>query len=379
MDESQIARESAQPNPGSPALEPPTQKHPALEYPIAPPAGFGITVEIAPDVLWLRMPLPFQLDHINIWALEEAEGWAVVDTGTRTDGALATWRRIFAETTETRPLTRIFATHMHPDHIGLAGWLTRKFGCRLWMTRTEYLNCRVLVSDTGKPAPPDAIAFFKRCGWNDQNLDGYMARFGNFGQYIHPMPDSYQRLVDGQDLTIGAHDWRVIVGSGHSPEHACFHCPELKLLISGDQVLPRISSNVSVHPAEPDADPMQDWLDSLAKLKRLVPDDVLVLPSHNEPFRGLHARLDQLDHSQRRALARLHAHLAEPRRVIDVFGALFSRPVTGANPGLLGLATGESMACLNYLRHRDLLTVSIDADGVAWYQARGNAGPVLGE
>ena len=362
MDDSQIAREPAKPT---------------LEYPIAPPADFGSHVEIAPDVLWLRMPLPFQLNHINIWALEEPDGWAIVDTGTRTEGALATWRKIFAETRETRPLTRILATHMHPDHIGLAGWLTRKFNCPLWMTRTEYLNCRVLVSDTGKPAPPDAITFFKRAGWSDQNLEGYMARFGNFGQYIHPMPDSYQRLVDGQSLRIGAHQWEVIVGTGHSPEHACFYCPELKLFISGDQVLPKISSNVSVHPAEPDADPMQGWLESLAKLERLVPDDVLVLPAHNDPFRGLHARIDHLDRSQRRALGRLHQHLAEPRRVIDVFSALFSRPITGEDPGLLGLATGESIACLNFLRHRDLLTVRIDDDGIAWYQARGDANQVL--
>ena len=361
MDESQIAREPARPT---------------LEYPFEPPE-FGATVEIAPDVLWLRMPLPFQLDHINIWALEEADGWAVVDTGTRTEGALATWRRIFAETRETRPLTRIFATHMHPDHVGLAGWLTRKFACRLWMTRTEYLNCRVLVSDTGKPAPPDAITFFKRAGWNEQNLETYLARFGNFGQYIHPMPDSYQRLVDGQTVRIGAHDWQVIVGTGHSPEHACFHCPELKLLISGDQVLPKISSNVSVHPAEPDADPMQGWLESLAKLRRLVPDDVLVLPSHNSVFRGLHARLDHLARSQRRSLVRLHAHLTAPRRVIDMFGVLFARPVGGDSPALLGLATGETMACLNHLRHRDLVSMRVDDDGIAWYEARGDSGRLL--
>ncbi len=362
MDESQRSREPARP---------------VLDYPIAPPSDFGEPVVIAPGVVWLRLPLPFSLDHINIWALEEASGWAVVDSGTRTDGALATWRRIFAETSETRPLSRILATHMHPDHIGLAGWLTRKFKCPLWMTRTEYLNCRVLVSDTGKPAPPDAITFYHRAGWTEQNLEGYMARFGNFGQYIHPLPDSYHRLVDGQTLRIGQHDWQVIVGTGHSPEHACFYCPELKLLISGDQVLPKISSNVSVHPTEPEADPMEGWLDSLAKLKRLVPDEVLVLPSHNDAFRGLHARLDQLAASQRRALARLHARLAEPRRVIDVFEALFSRPISGKDAGTLGLATGESIACLNYLRHRGLASVSIDDDGIAWYRAEGDAASLL--
>ncbi|WP_439955514.1 hypothetical protein, partial [Klebsiella pneumoniae] len=73
-------------------------------------------------------------------------------------------------------------------------------------------------------------------------------------------------------------------------------------LISGDQVLPKISSNVSVFPTEPDGDPLTDWLNSLAKVKREVPDDVLVLPAHNEPFRGLHARLDHLARGHERGL-----------------------------------------------------------------------------
>ncbi len=159
-------------------------------------------------------------------------------------------------------------------------------------------------------------------------------------------------VIDGEVLRIGKHDWRVIVGTGHSPEHACLYCPELKLLISGDQVLPRISSNVSVHPTEPDENPMADWLASLAKLKAQVPDDVLVLPSHNECFRGLHARLDYLAAAQHRTLNRLLKSLAEPRRTIDVFAALFARAIGEGDAGLLNLATGESQACLNYLVHQ---------------------------
>ena len=182
-----------------------------LTYPaLAMPAPGEATV-VAPGVLWLRLPLPMALNHINLYAIEDGEGWAVVDAGLATDVSREGWTKALAGVLGGRPITRVICTHMHPDHIGLAGWLTRKFGCRLWMTRTEYLNCRVLVSDTGKPAPPDAITFFKRCGWNDQNLDAYMARFGNFGQFIHPMPDSYQRLVDGQTVTIGALELQVIV------------------------------------------------------------------------------------------------------------------------------------------------------------------------
>jgi glyoxylase-like metal-dependent hydrolase (beta-lactamase superfamily II) len=211
--------------------------------------------------------------------------------------------------------------------------------------------------------------FFHRAGWTDAAIENYRARFGNFGKRIHALPDSYRRISDGEVLRIGKHDWRVIVGTGHSPEHACLHCPELKLLISGDQVLPRISSNVSVHPTEPDEDPMRDWLASLDKIKREVDDDVLVLPAHNECFRGLHARLDYLAASQLRSLQRLRKSLTEPKRAIDVFGALFARAIGQADTGLLSLATGESLACLNYLLHRGEVTRSIDDAGIAWYRA----------
>jgi glyoxylase-like metal-dependent hydrolase (beta-lactamase superfamily II) len=318
----------------------------------------------------MRMPLPFKLDHINVWGLLDDDGWALVDTGVRSDDSLKAWRSLFANATEQRPLTRVFCTHMHPDHVGLAGWLTRKFNCRLWMTRLEYLNCRVLMADTGREAPDDGVVFFHRAGWSSGAIENYQARFGNFGKSIHALPDSYRRIVDGEEFSIGAHTWRVIVGTGHSPEHACLYCPDLKILISGDQVLPRISSNVSVHPTEPDADPMRDWMESLAKMKREVPDDVLVLPSHNDCFRGLHARLDYLAASQERTLDRLRKTLREPKRAVDVFVALFARAIDESDGQLLNMATGESVACLNYLMHRGEVRRDLNEAGVAMYQMR---------
>lgn len=314
------------------------------------------------------MPLPFVLNHINVWGIEDDGGWAVVDTGMGTDETLAAWRALFFSIIEQRPLTRVFATHMHPDHIGMAGWLTRKFNCRLWMTQLEYLNCRVLTADTGRKAPEDGVRFYRQAGWSSGAIEDYQARFGSFGKRIHTLPESYRRIVDGEEIRIGANTWRVIVGTGHSPEHACLYCVDLKLLISGDQVLPRISSNVSVHPTEPDADPMRDWLDSLAKVKREVPDDVLVLPSHNDCFRGLHARLDYLKASQERTLERLRKTLKEPKRAVDVFAALFGRSIDETDGGLLNLATGESLACLNYLLHRREAKMEVDETGVARYQ-----------
>jgi glyoxylase-like metal-dependent hydrolase (beta-lactamase superfamily II) len=343
---------------------------PTLTYPFESPPETGQVIEVAPGVVWMRMPLPMALNHINVWGLEDDDGWAVVDTGMRTDETLAAWRALFASATEQRPLTRVFGTHMHPDHIGMAGWLTRKFNCRLWMTRLEYLNCRVLTADTGREAPEEGVLFYRRAGWSTGAIENYQARFGNFGKSIYALPDSYRRITDGEEIRIGAHTWRVIVGTGHSPEHACLYCADLKLLISGDQVLPRISSNVSVHPTEPDADPMREWLESLAKLKREVPDDVLVLPSHNECFRGLHARLDYLITSQEYTLEKLRAMLKEPQRAVDVFTALFGRSIDETNGSLLNLATGESLACLNYLLHRGEIRRELDGSGVAQYQTR---------
>ena len=348
------------------ANEPSTKA--ALVYPFEGPPPRGELLEVAPGVHWIRMPLPFALNHINLWAIDDGAGWTIVDTGVRNDETTETWRQLFSLAVDGRRITRVIVTHMHPDHVGMAGWLARKFDCRLWMTRLEYLSCRTLVADTGREAPADALAFYRRAGWSEAALERYGSRFGNFGKLIYTLPDSYRRIEDGETLTIGGRAWRVIVGSGHSPEHACLYCPDLKVLISGDQILPRISSNVSVYPTEPDANPMAEWLASLAKLKREVPEDVLVLPAHNECFRGLHDRITHLERGQETAMVRLRRTLAEPKRAIDVFGALFARTIDPANVALLGMATGESLACLNYLVHAGEATCEPDDAGIAWYR-----------
>jgi glyoxylase-like metal-dependent hydrolase (beta-lactamase superfamily II) len=338
-----------------------------LIYPLSAPAA-GQAREVMPGVLWIRMPMPLTLDHINLWAIDDGEGWAIVDTGLHNLHTAEVWGRLFGSALRRRPITRVIATHMHPDHVGMAGWLTRRFNCRLWMTRLEYMYCRVLAADSGREAPADAVGFLRGAGWGDAAIEGYRARFGRFGQLVHAMPDSFRRLQDGETLRIGQHDWYVVVGTGHSPEHACLWSSEHKLLISGDQVLPRISSNVSVHPMEPDSDPMSGWYDSLSKIAGCVPDDVLVLPSHNECFRGLHARLAELREGQDAALERLRAILARgQRRVVDVFPALFRRPIVDTDASLLGLATGEAQACLNYLLRRGEISLKVDATGVRWY------------
>jgi glyoxylase-like metal-dependent hydrolase (beta-lactamase superfamily II) len=225
----------------------------------------------------------------------------------------------------------------------------------------------MLVADTGREAPADGVRFYRAAGWDEAALEHYRARFGGFGKAVHALPDSYRRVQDGEDVAIGEVSWRAVVGRGHSPEHLCLYSPALKVLISGDQVLPRISSNVSVFPTEPDADPLREWLESLAQIRTRVNDDVLVLPSHNEPFYGLHARLAGLIEGHERRLERVHKELAEPKRAVDVFSALFRRPVSVE---MLGMATGESIAHLNCLIGRGLAQREADSAGVLWYRRR---------
>ncbi|HWS74159.1 MAG TPA: MBL fold metallo-hydrolase [Quisquiliibacterium sp.] len=353
---------------------PPRAGKPVLDYPCGEAPAPGEAREVAPGVLWLRMPLPFSLTHINLWAVRDGDGWAVFDTGVSSDKTSEAWRALVSAGGPLADgVTRVFVTHMHPDHVGMSGWLTRRFDVRLWMTRLEYLNCRVLVGDTGREAPPDGVRFYREAGWNEDALEHYRTRFGNFGRTTYALPESYRRVRDGEIVRVGDHDWQVVVGTGHSPEHACFWCPELKLLISGDQVLPKISSNVSVFPTEPDANPLHGWLTSLERIARTVPDDVLVLPAHNEPFRGMHARLAHLIRGHETSLARLRRTLREPKRVVDVFGALFARPIDDRH--LLSLATGESLAHLNYLLHRGEARQWLDEQGIRWYEGVPGAVP----
>jgi len=337
-----------------------------LTYPLGPAPAPGEAVAVAPGVLWLRMPLPFSLNHINVWALEDGATWTVVDTGMHTAQTPPIWQSVLSGRLSGRPVGRVICTHMHPDHIGMAGLLTRRFDCRLWITRLEYVTCRMLAADTDREPPSEAVRFYRAAGWDEDAIEDYSKRFGDFGRHIHALPDSFRRVTDGDEIEIGGRIWRAVVGRGHSPEHLCLHCPDLRLLISGDQVLPRITSNVSVFPTEPEADPLADWLASFGEIARRVPDDTLVLPSHNEPFRGLHARLGQLDRWHEELLGRLREALMQPQRAIDIFGVMFRRRVS---PGVLTLATGEAIAHLNCLIRRGQIARDFDAQGIAWYRA----------
>ena len=338
---------------------------PEIRYEFDDKPGIGETIEIAEGVHWLRMPLPFSLQHINLWLLADGDGWTIVDTGLGFDESKAIWERTFGGVMGNKPVKHVVVTHMHPDHVGCAGWLTERFNVDLWMTREEYAMCRVLVSDTGRPAPEAGTRFYTAAGYPPEALEHYRKIFGFFGKYVTPLPDSYRRLYDGQKGPVGNREWEVVVGRGHSPEHACFYNQEMNLLISGDQILPAISSNVSVYPLEPEANPLKDWIDSLRAIAERVPEDVLVLPAHGKPFRGAHERIDSMINEHLARLDDLREFCKEPRRAVDVFPALYRAKITNDN---LMFATGEAIAHLNYLINESEIIAEADSDNVNWYQ-----------
>ena len=339
----------------------------SLNYPLGFKPEPGEALDIAPGVKWLRLPLPFLLQHINVWLLRDGDGWAIVDTGLFSNTTREIWQYLFDHYLDNAPITRVLVTHMHPDHVGCAGWLARKFRIELWMPEDEYLLCRTLVADTGKPAPPEGLRFYTRAGFTVENLDRYLEFFGAFGHVVSPLPESFRQLSEGLTVRIGDHQWEVIIGRGHSPEHACLFCPDLNLLIAGDQILPTISPNVSVYPTEPTANPLRCWFDSLEKLKTVLPADVLVLPAHGKPFRGAHIRLDELIEEHETGLNRLTKICSEPKRALDVFPALFKARITDQN---LIMATGEAISHLNYLVEKGEMAIEQDSAGVNWYQRR---------
>ena len=337
----------------------------ALQFPISEAPAMGQPLKVAEGVYWLRMPLPFALNHINLWLLEDHRGWTIVDTGINTSACKELWQQVFDHHLNNKPVHQLIVTHLHPDHVGLAGWICERWGLQLQMSRTDYITCKVLMSDTGQPAPKAAVDFYQRAGATDEQLAYYKTKFGGYGKSIYPMPDSYVRLQEGSSVTMAGHRWEIIVGRGHAPEHVCLLCPELNVFISGDQLLPTISSNVSVWPVEPNADPLRDWLDSCAMLQHRIPADVLVLPSHGQVFFGAHNRLQRLIEGHEKSLMKLLETCQQPQRNVDLFSQLFRRPI---NNDLLTLAVGETQAHLNYLISKNKLQRIPDHQDVVWYQ-----------
>ncbi len=306
----------------------------------------GELISIADGLQWARLPVPGSLKHINIWLLDDGDGAAIVDTGLDIPPCREAWEALLSGPLAGRRITRIIVTHFHPDHLGLAGWLAERFDVRLWMTRGEWLYGRMLTADVRDHPPREAFAYWRAAGWSEERIEAEVEKgWGRFASLVTPVPVSYVRLMDGDTIRIGSRDWRIVVGNGHCPEHACLIDHAAGIMIAGDQVLPRITSNVSLSLSEPEGNPLGDWLQSIEKLRSLS-DDLLVLPSHGEPFTGLHARLETLRDGHHGRLDALVEHLSEPRRAVDCFSVLFARNIDTSS---YGLATGEAMAHLRHL------------------------------
>jgi glyoxylase-like metal-dependent hydrolase (beta-lactamase superfamily II) len=339
-----------------------------LHYPLGkwvPEAGQ--LHEIADGVHWFRMPLPMSLDHINLYVLDDGDDIAIVDTGINSDVCRKQWEQILDGPLAGRRVSRVIATHYHPDHLGLAGWLCARFNAPLWISRAEFLLARTLTLDSQSTVPEEAVRFYARTGWTAASLELLKASgWGNFSKIAAPLPLGYIRMKAGDVLRIGAYDWTCVPGNGHSPEHICLHQPRLGVLISGDQLLPRITSNVSVYTTEPEANPLQDWFDSLDRLEAMPPE-TLVLPAHNEPFTGVQVRTKQLRDDHQSKLDRLLEHIkAAPRTAIECFEILFKRKLSGRD---YVMATGEALAHLRYLEERFLISRRMRDAAVEYYVA----------
>lgn len=326
----------------------------------------GRALVVAPGVKWIRMTLPFALDHINLWLLRDSldgvAGWTVVDCCIARDEAKAQWEQVFATELDGLPVLRVIVTHMHPDHIGLAHWLCEKWQVRLWCSATDYHTARLASEGATGFGGDRAAAFFSMHGMTAaDDLDKIRARTGYYPNLVPSVPLAYARLMDGQSVQIGGRGWRCISGFGHAPEHMALHCDEIHTLISGDMVLPRISTNVSVYDTEPEADSLTLFLDSLAKFLPLAPE-TLVLPSHGKPFTGLHERIEQLnDHHRDRLVEVMVACTRAPCSAMDIIAVLFTRAL---DLHQMTFAMGEALAHLHRLWLGGQLQRAQGADGI---------------
>ena len=338
------------------------QAPPGLQHPFAEPPPPGGTIEVAPGILWARMPLPFRLDHANVYLLADGDGWAVLDAGIGDERTRATWEQLLSGPLAGRRLTRLIVTHMHPDHVGAAGWLADRFALPLDMTETEYLQALLLVTDPASLDQAHYRRFYVENGLDEEATALVMSRGHAYLRMLTGLPQTLRRVIAGDRLIVGGRSFDVLTGGGHASEQMMLHCPADNLFLSADQVLPRISPNVSVYARDPQGDPLGIFLRSLRSLKARIPADALVLPGHDLPFYGLHARVDaMLAHHEERCGEVVEACRAAPRSAAELVPIVFTRPLDAHQTGF---AFSEILAHVNYLIRRGRLVSTTGPDGV---------------
>jgi glyoxylase-like metal-dependent hydrolase (beta-lactamase superfamily II) len=348
----------AQPQPASPAPAPAAY---APDYVFGERMpGPAETFEVGPGVFWLRMPLPFALDHINLWLLRDGDDWTLVDCGVNSRATIELWERLIADRLDAGRINRLVVTHYHADHVGLAGWHSRRWQAPLWMTEGEYLTALALYYETPGHHRGSMFDLFRAHGLDERRIDGMKSFSGAYPRLITELPHTFRRIMPAEELQIGGRRWRVLAGYGHAPEHASLYCDELRIMIAGDMVLPRISTNVSARPVEPDGNPLARFLESLRSFTTL-PAETLVLPSHGLPFRGLHGRLAQLQSHHDERLAELAAACGEPRCAAELVPILFRRAL---DDRAWYFAMGECIAHLNYLMYDGAVVRDRNANGI---------------
>jgi glyoxylase-like metal-dependent hydrolase (beta-lactamase superfamily II) len=338
----------------------PTNANNDLTYPWTTPPPPGTAMSVASGVKWLRMPLPFKLDHINLWLLEDDDGWAVVDTGVGLPDTRDLWQRVFETALDGKPVRRVVVTHFHPDHMGNAGWLTERWGVDLWCTQGEWLYAQLAWRERSAAELERRLAHYRRHGFDDEAIERFRRRGNHYPTLVPGLAPQFHGLREGDALAMERHRWNVLIVYGHAPEQACLYSRESAVLISGDQILPRITSNISVSSEQPFANPLRLYLDSLARFRPMAAE-TLVLPSHGLPFRGLQARLDHLRVHHEARLAETLDALSEPRTAAELIPILFRREL---DTHQLGFGIGEVLAHLNLLESEGAVARTVGADGV---------------
>lgn len=328
----------------------------------------GKPFEVVDGVYWLRMPLPIALDHINLWLLKDDDGlWIIVDSGYDSECCKDVWSEVFKRFCRPEDIKQIIITHFHPDHIGLAAWLSRKCDAPILISKGEFEHYWDIVSRDAETFAETVLEFATDIGFDDQVANAYASFFGRSKDpdVMRVQKEQCNFIAEGDEIAVGGRIWRAIVGNGHSPEHICLYCEELETLISGDQAIARISSNVSVYPSSPQANPLKGWLQSCEKLRDEIAQSTLILASHQEPFNGIKARMQNMINEHHADLSLLREALVNEMTTVQARKVIFDRELDAIQTVL---ATGETLAHLNYLLATNEITVK-HKQGVSYYKA----------